>query len=522
MAFSLGDPRAQALSGAGQNFGSGLGNSLINFVENKNLGKALQGVNAQTPINEVLQKFAQYNVSPQAQDRFFSPMVQSRMQSAGAANYLQEALKSAKTPADMANAVLQAQAMTGQLGSVDKVLDYAMRGKLPGLMSQMGQGQQPSSKGAPTNVGTTAQPAMSDTSGMQMGERPPQQNINYFGVPTAGIGGEETRETVPTRPQILPPTPEQKQALRMQGFALGPQGEAMADQQINDLESAAQQSRREFEDARTLRQEQIGEQRNIEQEVEKLVNEEFAGNPEYRKDFKRYANYIAKNEAKGSPSERMQYATTKLNDIVNDLDAISNKIPSSDLLGSLDNPQKLETLEGLNVDSNRFLSRFPEQYKKTGYDALRTNLRSKFGMGPVSSEIAIKAPNPDVVSQIKSLPQAPEFPYDIFGAEPSKKSYGKDGIKTVNQMQKSLEGILRKALPSGESPIVLKDLVVNGLGYPDWAFDEVFRKVLKNVNVPSYNESAVRDAKKKFSTQYTGALDVFGGTSLLGPLEFSK
>src|SRR5689334_22395775 len=88
--FNIGDPRMQAISQAGSGLGSGLSNALVRFVENRNLQKGLQGINAQTPIQDVLSQLAGANVSPELLNTYLSPTVQNRLGQERAGNVFKQ------------------------------------------------------------------------------------------------------------------------------------------------------------------------------------------------------------------------------------------------------------------------------------------------------------------------------------------------------------------------------------------------------------------------------------------------
>lgn len=89
MNFSLGDPRLEALSRAGGNFGGGLADALTQYINNAQLSKALNGVTAETPITDVVKAFAKNRVSPEQQQMYFNPVVQGRLGQERAANIFQ-------------------------------------------------------------------------------------------------------------------------------------------------------------------------------------------------------------------------------------------------------------------------------------------------------------------------------------------------------------------------------------------------------------------------------------------------
>ena len=83
MGFTLRDPRMEAISGAGVGFGQGFGNSLgdqlVRYIEGRQLNKALEGVDANTPVLDVLKSFQTNRVSPTLQEQYLSQPVQGRL-----------------------------------------------------------------------------------------------------------------------------------------------------------------------------------------------------------------------------------------------------------------------------------------------------------------------------------------------------------------------------------------------------------------------------------------------------------
>jgi hypothetical protein len=69
--------------------------------------------------------------------------------------------------------------------------------------------------------------------------------------------------------------------------------------------------------------------------------------------------------------------------------------------------------------------------------------------------------------------------------------------KQIGTAEKKLVSLLKAELPRTPATI-LKDLYVNGLGYPDKSFDDALSKVIEegDVKIPSYLQSAYQDTKK--------------------------
>lgn len=90
MSFTLTDPRMQAISGAASNFGSGLSDQLVKYIEARQFEKAMQGVNENTNVLDVLKNFQTNRVPQHLQEQFLSQQVQSRLAQQRASNAFNE------------------------------------------------------------------------------------------------------------------------------------------------------------------------------------------------------------------------------------------------------------------------------------------------------------------------------------------------------------------------------------------------------------------------------------------------
>lgn len=88
--FTLTDPRAQALSQAGGAFGGALSQALGNYIENRKFGSALQGVDQNTPVHEILNRFAAHNVAPELISQYLNPQIQQRISQERALSSLEQ------------------------------------------------------------------------------------------------------------------------------------------------------------------------------------------------------------------------------------------------------------------------------------------------------------------------------------------------------------------------------------------------------------------------------------------------
>lgn len=521
--FTLTDPRLQAISQAGQQFGTGLGETLVQGLVNQRLAQATQGFTPETPVNEVLQSMAKYNVPAEAQERYFSPVIQQRMQAQHAMKIINDAVnKKDSTPKDLVTAIAKAQALSGNLNNASGLLDFAMGDYLSNQGSQgdapapqgtstpspSGRHESPDMKGGPApeapmqNMSPEVQPGQNLPTSTQG-----QPNQKFPGVLSQGVTGSEAAETVPGAVEVQPYTPAEKAKLRNAnrkrlGKTLGDQetDRIISERDTQHNQQVANASLATLQNANVLQK-----QENIDRYVEGGMARDYSGNRYITPEMTEMAKYHAREVAKGTPDQRWNQTKKWLDDLADKQRTIEDKIPSRDFLFRPPEWQQ-EKLKRANVDVDRYLDKIPEGYKRQAYDQMRTRLRSKPGVGPIKAEWMISYPSQDTLKSFGSLP-----------------TYWDSGERK-DSFQKKLEPMLINGLSNGTSPLILKDLVVTGKGWPDSVYDDAQRDALKKMrekglSVPDYNETALNDTNLKFqSTPY----DQLTGQSLLGPLEFHR
>lgn len=520
--FNLQDPAALALSQAGGNLGAGLGDSLVHIAQQKALQRSLQGVTPETNPYDIIQKFAQNRVPSQLTEQFFSPVVQQRAAQQQAAQIINQALNAKDaTPRSIASAYARASSLTGSTEGQKQALDLAM-GSLYGG-GGTGTGNTPSSNGA----GPGGKQVKTD----QYQPQPALGNNGMTGVPgmgqtglgttqQAGIGGAERFEDIPTNVRAQPPSAQDKSRIRAenrQRWGLT-RGDEEANRIINEQQQDYENQIKELQLQQGENTEARARQDEIRNAVETGFQRDFAGNEFANTNLADFAKEYAVNNAKGTPDQRWNQTRQIMDKIITARETVNKKIPSSDLIGSLDNEGKKQRLERMNVDTKAFVNTFPPGYKNIAYDMLRTDLRDKLGVGPISAEYAINYPNPATIKRVNSLGEMrSEFGKNRRGSE-------KDIVARETKTQ-DLSKILVDVLAQGESPLILKDLVVNGLNYSDDVFDTAFTQAEKIMadegkSIPEYNRTARNDSKLKFRT--ANPLDILGGQSLLGPTEIHR
>lgn len=497
------DPRADALAQFGQGLGSGVGGILSRFMEAKNFQKQTEGITPETPLNELMQKLAY--TSPELQQQYLSPATQQRMVNQGAYQDLKKVMEDPRAgPQDWLKSYLKAAVLSGNHGAIGDIMNrlqtpggYEGAGNIAFGGQPMGDSVSSGNQNQPVKP-ITGMPAGQPTGGpaqqpMQRGATQSQATATPSGLP-AGI-------------EKRPYTPEEKWGMITQAQKMGPAAVAATKEIIADRETEYNVQKDLLD--RGERQDQIFTVRS----------EQMAKNPNWRPELAELARVLPNVDPSvkgGTPEQTFDNIKRQyLNPILDGISEFNKSIPSQNVLARFDNPNKQKTLRSINSDARKFIEKFPEQMKRVGYDIARTELRNRTGIGPVSAEYAIQYPDSTMLKEIKALPPAKTerrkgHPYAL-------------DVKNTADVQEKVQDLIAKWVPAGESPLVIKDLIVDGLGYPDYVYDDAIRMLVENgMKVPDYNERSYKDSLQVMDPRNRGLLDVFGGRTSLGPMEFFK
>lgn len=507
--FTLGDPRLQAISQAGSNLGSGLGKALVRFAENKNLQKGLQGVTAQTPINEILQKFAEANVSPEILNTYLSPAVQQRLGQERSqqafqdiANMSPEQMRNtpyfqlvAKLAGSMANTPEGFRAIEPILNAL-KVPSGQPMGKGKGMNGFPGQeGVTPPGSIPGVNESQfqlpnffNQQPAQITTEGPSGTKIPqPQQTA----IPRAGI--ETPPGIVPQTGENIPrPSNEMvyrniNDYLQNTTGATYPEALEWAKGMFNLEEAQLDRIYKAQEKQETQRKQVVAEQDRIREQTQGFI----LNDPEFTSPDRTLNGtlknmlmdfMLAPDNLKGTDETRYQKSKKKITDLQDRIRGVSEGATRPFLGGA--RPEALKNFLSEKRGSAQSIlndSRIPEDYKPGIREMLRTALAETsrpFSIdnvpmfGPVEIETIVNPPTNNLNKYIKAMPEgitARDFEDDPSG---SQKKY-------PQQQQKLTEFWARLAKNNMDSPLyAAQELIDKGYRQEDIvnAFDEAQEK----------------------------------------------
>lgn len=504
MSFTLTNPganfAAQSMYQTGQNFGGGLGDSLIKYIQNKRFNESLGTITPETPLNEVLQKFAQNQVSPQDQQRYLDPAVLQRMGNQQASKIINESLKTAKTPQEIAQAVMRAQAASGNQFDPKMLMDYAM---VNSMFGQNGQG---------SSQGQVQQP------GMQQGQSP---SISQQPQVQGGIGNEQTFENIPQPPQIKPYNDQEMRNIRAEKIRQWgniQRGTEEADREIAQRKAEYENQITKQQLDKGYQEAQLAHQNQVKAAVQEKMGAVKSENSQYVKGLDHMLESEAINNPKYrnlSPEQRAERVWRDLGDpIINARAAFANNIKPSNFTRSLGNEQKIRNLKALTPRFEEYKAKFPKEYEYAAYDTAREDLRSNPYIGAVSADWVVAPPSGHTIAQLKKIGRYHDANMRVKIQGPEKPI----------QDRKKIANIISQAYADGESPVVIKDLVVDGLGYDDnfYRDAESDAKALmadRGLAVPRYNSTVLNDTLKSWGEN---PYDYFGGRNIVPAGELYK
>lgn len=528
--FTMGpDPRQAAWEQAAGNFGGGLAQSLVNYAMNQRLQKGIQGITPETPINEVISQMARAGVSPQDREFFFSPTVQTRAQNQYASQIIQDAFKNAKSPRDYVEAIARANTVTGNAAGNAQLTDLLMGAALSGGFNQhTPTGQEVPGSQGPNVMRGVSSPSynvptqVSQTPGsptapqvLQQGLEQSQPMGQQGNVLTKQIGAENPLENVPVGTAIRPFTPQEQTNIRNQlrsqyGLTLG---DKEADLRINQRrqEWEVQQAEKAQLEKAQERQQQV--QEGTRSYVRSKIGEDFKDSPYINEEILRAAEDMALDE-KGTDNQRYQKVKRDLlTPLSESIRKVGTKLPSPSVFSGLQGSKKQAYLDSVHKDIEAAQRKVPNELKPVVKELYREQLRSKFGIGPISAEYAVSPPSKETKAMVKSLGENPEK-YMKEGGFVSTKAQERQLESKRNKLTK----IISKEIGKGASPLIIKDLVVNGLGYSDQFFDDAMSQALEEgLEIPPNSLQPYNDSRLKLKPDF---MDIFQGNSLLRWNEF--
>lgn len=527
MAFTLTDPRMQAISQAAGNFGTGMGNAINQYVNNQIFANALEQAKGQDPF-AMMQTLARSNVDPASRELAMSPQILQRMQGINLANMIQEAasnIQSGKgTIQDLYTAALKGMVQSGDMSGVSALLNsYAQNLRAndnsinfpeePKQTKTEGPNGVQSPRG---NAQKTQEPAPTSQSGFStkgfMGEDFAKAQAPI--IPGIKLTGRRPspEQQIPYAPVTQLPSAKDMEKLKRQ--FIRDYGPVVGEQAFNDhirfLKEQKTQDTENLQLAKEVRREQMELNDKDRAAFDAYWNKTFATRPEMNEDIKLAAQDYLINHTEGTIEKRtLQTQNEFLNKIEAPLQTFEKNIKGAPIFASLNSPEKMQYLSELNGLSDQVLKAVPKYFRPQMYDIMRKKLRNISGVGPVSAEIALFPPSDQIVQLFRNLPKKQSTPATAwFGDEKSLKTDEKNKIK----LKKLLPTVLKKAVNGGLSPIVAKNLVI-AQGWDDADFDAAYKKAKKmGMKISPEMQTADKDVYRQ---QKPGAMDYIRGNPLL-------
>lgn len=483
MAFTLTDPRMQAISQAAGNFGTGMGNAINQYVNNQIFANALQQAQGQDPL-AMMQTMARSNVDPRSFELAMSPQVMQRMQGVNLANMIQEAannLKSGKgTIQELYTAALKGMVQSGDMSGVSALLNsYAknLRANESSInypedpIQQKTEGpngvQSPRGNAQETQEPAPAPKAGFSTKGL-MGEDFSKQQAPI--IPGIKITGRRPspEQQIPYAP--VTQLPSAKEMEKLKGQFIRSYGPEVGEQAFNDHITFLEKQRSQDIQNLQLSQAERKEQMQLNKDDREAVNafwEKNYGTRGLGDEVKLAGIDYALKLKTGTLEERLLKTQSDFwNPIEMSLQTLDKNLPSAPIFSSLNSNEKMEYLNDIHPIVNQAIEKAPEGAKQYIYDMARKKLRQRRGIGPVSAEYAIFKPEQELIDEYNQLPKpVPEYMHGTYESEAAQKQQNARRKKLTKMLPK----IIKKTVGRGMSPLISHNLVVAaGWSDEDW------------------------------------------------------
>lgn len=428
--FTLRDPRLDAISRAGGQLGTNLGDTLVQGIMNKRMQGVLGDITPTTPINEVMSKFAGANVPQEMQQQYFNPQIQQRVaQERRKARFADLASRQIK-PGDMPQFLAEVAselADTEGAGDIMKVFMTAAQSanlnngdgnetpatdetaNRPGKNRQTptGRAENPVTGGAKSITNPLAAMGVPGMNQMQQGTDTGdyRSNINVGADVTPPMGPQEYQQLLSRYAKLTGDYEKGKEfADKFQGLT--------ADQRAAELDTLSRQENQ--------RQTQLVEEERSRGAVEKLIGADakFPGQGETGTDVAmRNIAVEVGMRTPGTDEQKFNAGRRAATRIFNNL----NSMRASETRPRAANFQHNALQEYLRKEQNAVQnimndSAIPENLKPEIAEQIRLIQAGK-GNGPVETEYLINPPSPATTKLINSVQPPPrgEIPTGIPG-----------------------------------------------------------------------------------------------------------
>jgi hypothetical protein len=464
--FTLTDPRKQAISQAGQNFGGGLGDALINFIENKRFQQAMSGVTAETPVQEVLTRFAQNNVSPQWMERYLSPQVQNRMLQQ---RYEPKLVDRMKLYQDEATVGTEARPEMRDSGSVSKGGPVKpISDTTPNQFDQtqvQQQTQQPVAQNQiiPQSVAQNIQQPVG-----QFQQQPIQESGQQ---PITGDFRSDVRSNAPVTPLA---TDRDRNSLIRQGLQAGLSPEAAENYADKKIEL---QNQRRADEIATLARDELARKtvievdENLRNEAEKYLSRDYGTERDPIID-----DMVTRlmREGTGTAEQRYTKARPVVTRILNSLNNI-NEGQRPPLVGGREKFNAYIRKQQSYVKALLKDPQIPASFKKDIMEKVITNEMAK-GTGRVDAEMIANPPSANFTKLLNSVEEKPKPKILNKYGVPDKKSL-EDYQLNVNSSVERLSNKIAQMVDQSpwSSPLVMRSSFLDK-GYTEADIAEAFLK----------------------------------------------
>lgn len=476
--FNLRDPRLDAISQAGQQFGTGLGNTLVQGLLNKRLQGVLSDISPTASINEVIGKFAGANLPPEMLNQYMNPQVQQRVAQERRRVRFEELAKRKIKHGEMPQFLAELSAELADTEGAGDIMKVFMTAAQSANLANGDGNETPSTDETPNRPGKDRQtPSGRAEAATQAGppsirgyrnEQGQANPLAQMGVPgTSQMQGPETgdyRSNINVNAPVTQPMGPQEYQQLLSRYARDTGDYDKARELADKFQSMTQDQRTaeldrlsRDETQRTLR---MAEEERARGAIESQIKSDpkFPGQGEGGQDIA--LRNIAIQTGMRTPGtdeqkfEAGRRAATRIYDNLNKLRGGTTR-PN---IAALRHPELKDYLRTEQAVVQNIINdpAIPENLKPEIAEQIRL-LEAGKGNGPVETEYLINPPSPRTAKLINSAPEAPrhEIPTGMVGN--SKALAKMESIKNaaVYELAESISRTISSDPKA--SPVIMRD-----------------------------------------------------------------
>ncbi len=496
MGFVVTDPRAEAYNKAAGNFGSGLGDALNQYVNNKMYRNAIGGLGENPSVQDTLNAFAQHNVPLEQQQQHFSPIIEAGRQRERTKESLDELMKrdwSNSKDSDIVLGVTNALRENPQLinSVLPSILETARRNRYLDANGGRGQGGGQQSSG-PLNA-KPMQPSTENRGQSSEGYSPAYASGEQ-GMVQPNQGQQQQPQQQGLDNLFSSPEGAPQEAYPNQGFQNVDRVQERADDLIRNQGWNVDEAFAQAEKENAQLEKQIQQEKNQTAELDNKLAGKYGVDENGQINAPRAIRNLAvglNRYEKGTDEQKFNKTERKLDKIMNSLSSVQDaeKLNWWEFWKQGKTNELYDDLAG-GIKSALKSSGVPEDLRPNMLDLSKEILSSRPDLKALGvAEVMQRVVNPSYKKDVAGVDRLPDHPNQT--KESLRTDFTQEKLdKKLNELRPEIVNQLYKTLTKNpySSPLLLKEALIEK-GYDDRWVNRLFDEAFNTGWVPSDYQS---------------------------------